>query len=87
MSQQDTVSGQLNYPCPETDHNQIWLLPKNDFSPKDGVSPENGFLQKLFCLISIYIKLFRTEKLKEDYHHLYLHKYVIKYVGLILEKS
>ena len=23
MSQQDTVSWQLNYPCPETDHNQI----------------------------------------------------------------
>ena len=49
MSQQDTVSGQLNYPCPETDHNQIWLLPKNDFSPKDGGSPENGFLQKNFA--------------------------------------
>ena len=25
---------------------QKWLLPKNDFSPKDGVSTENGFLQK-----------------------------------------
>ena len=109
MSQQDTVSGQLNYPCPVTVHSglrrgvtgtwdffngfspkmayaqkmasprkwllprmasppkmasprkwllsengfspkraspQKWLLPKNDFSPKDGVSTENGFLQK-----------------------------------------
>ena len=45
MSQQDTVSGQLNYPCPETDHNQMWLLPKNDFSPKDGVSTENIGIQ------------------------------------------
>merc|ERR1711994_133633 len=28
---------------------QKWVLPKNDFSPKDGVSPENGFLQKNFA--------------------------------------
>ena len=25
---------------------QKWILPKNDFSPKDGVSTENGILQK-----------------------------------------
>ena len=72
---------------PENGFSRKGLLPKNDFSPKDGVSPETStetfVLDLARCISNDSDKL----KLKEDYHHLYLHKYVFKYVGIILEKK
>ena len=56
-------------------------------SPQKCVPPETStetfVLDLARCISNDSDKL----KLKEDYHHLYLHKYVFKYVGIILGKK
>ena len=69
-----------------------WLLPKKGFSPKMTSPLKMVSPQKMaFSRNNVGSRYISNDSdkpnLKEDYHHLYLHKYVIKYVGLILEKS
>ena len=76
---------------PKSASPQKWLLPKNDFFPKEWCLPRKWLSpEKLNIFVgSRYISNDSDKpKLKEDYHHLYFHNYVFKYVlALFWKKS
>ena len=69
------------------------MSPENGFSPKmtyplKMVSPQKmAFSGNIFVGSRYKLNDSDKPKLKEDYHHLYLHKYVFKYVCIILGKN
>ena len=60
-------------------------------SPQKGFSPKMCTPRNFYRNICVGSRCISNDsgklKLKEDYHHLYLHKYVFKYVGIILGKK
>ena len=62
-----------------------------DMSPETGFSPKMCTPRNFYRNICVGSRCISNDsgklKLKEDYHHLYLHKYVFKYVGIILGKK